>query len=54
MWVLLLSSSQHIKFCENLRIEDNFNNTVPYIFPKSIYIELWNFCKVTFFLTTLV
>ena len=26
--VLLLSSSYHIKLCENLRDEDNFNNTL--------------------------
>ena len=25
--VLLLSSSFHFKFCENLSVEDNFNNT---------------------------
>jgi len=27
MWMLLLPSSQRYKFCENLTLEDNFNNT---------------------------
>lgn len=31
VWVLLLSSSCHFKFCEILRIEDNFNNTLSLI-----------------------